>query len=108
MAIGKNIAAAMLRYKQLHDLSTVELAGELHLAVSTTQEYLNGNGNPRADTLELLAQQMSLPVVDLISSPPPEVDNVARAAYDIAALPSDRRERATQLLCELVKVFSGE
>ena len=51
MSISSNIAAKMLRYKLDHELTTAELASELHLAVSNTQEYLNGNGNPRADTL---------------------------------------------------------
>ena len=49
MGISKNLADSIRRYKLERDLSVAELAEELHLAVSTTQEYLNGNCNPRAD-----------------------------------------------------------
>ena len=68
MSISKMIAANMLQYKLAHELTTVELAEELHPAVSTTQEYLNGDGDSRTDTLEMIARQMGISVAQLISS----------------------------------------
>ena len=62
--IGKNIAAHLSRYKSDHEFSTVELAQKLHLAVSTTQEYLNGEGNPRISTLEMVASHMNISVIE--------------------------------------------
>lgn len=111
MEIGKNLAANILRYKLDHKLSTIELAAELHLAVSTTQEYLNGGGNPRADTLELLARQMGISVTELISSPISGLEqatSVFRAAKECAALPPDKREKGIQLFLEMVDLWSQD
>ena len=111
MGIDKNIAANILQYKQDHKLSTVELAAELHLSVSTTQEYLNGDGNPRANTLEMLAQQMGISVVELISGPSPGVERaqgMLRAANELAALPPARRERGIRLFAEMIELWSDE
>lgn len=119
MELGRVLAANIRQYKLDHALTTVELAAELHLAVSTTQEYLNGNGNPRGDTLEMLAQQMGVPVARLVSPPeqtpePPErppqqpqVRHMVRAARDLAALPPDKREQGLRLLQELTELFAG-
>lgn len=111
MSIGKNLAASILQFKLDHRLSTVELASELHLAVSTTQEYLNGNGNPRADTLEMLAQRMNISIIELISSTPPgleQTQNAVHAAKELAALPPDRREKGVRLFLEMVELWSCE
>lgn len=125
MSISSNIAAKMLRYKLDHELTTVELASELHLAVSTTQEYLNGNGNPRADTLETIAQQMGVSVNQLISplaseptqrqTPAPRQPQAAslrhtraaaRLAKEFARLPPDKRGKGIQLFLEMVELWS--
>ena len=111
MGIDKNIAANILQYKHDHKLSTVELAAELHLSVSTTQEYLNGDGNPRANTLEMLAQQMGISVVELISGPSPGVEqaqDMLRAANELAALPPARREKGIRLFAEMIELWSNE
>lgn len=123
MGIGKNIAAKMLQHKLAHGLSTVELAAELHLAVSTTQEYLNGNGNPRADTLEMIAQRMGITVTQLISpsspaqqqpisprQPQPASLRRARAAVhlakELAQLSPDKREQGIRLFLEMIELWS--
>lgn len=123
MGIGKNIAARMLQYKLDHGLSTVELAEEMHLAVSTTQEYLNGNGNPRTDTLEMIAQRMGISVIQLISpsSPvqaqpplprPPQPASLrqtraaAHFAKELAQLPPDKREKGIRLFLEMIELWS--
>lgn len=111
MAIGKNIASTLLQYKRDRELTTVELATELHLAVSTTQEYLNGDGNPRADTLEMIAQRMNITVVELISSPPEgltQTRNVIRAAKAFASLPPDKQEKGIQLFLEMIQLWSED
>lgn len=125
MGIGRNIAAKMLQFKLDHELTTVELATELHLAVSTTQEYLNGNGNPRTDTLEMIAGRMGISVIQLISPPPegrPQLQatiqtqsqpafprqarSVLHAAKELAQLPPAKREKGIQLFLELVELWS--
>ena len=125
MSIGRNIAAKMLQFKLDHELTTVELAAELHLAVSTTQEYLNGNGNPRTDTLEMMARRMGLSVVQLISplsaeqaqpeavspkQPQPaslrQAQSAARLAKEFARLPPAKREKGIRLFLEMVELWS--
>lgn len=123
MGIGKNIAARMLQHKLDHGFSTVELAEEMHLAVSTTQEYLNGNGNPRADTLEMIAQRMGISVIELISPIPPDQPHpapqrhaqpislrqtraAAHFAKELAQLPPDKREKGIRLFLEMVELWS--
>ena len=111
MGISKNLADSIRRYKLERDLSVAELAEELHLGVSTTQEYLNGNCTPRADTLELLAERMGMPVATLISSPPSGMEqaaNMVQTAKALAVLPPDKREKGARLLLELAGLFAGE
>lgn len=111
MGIGENIAANILQYKRNHKFSTVELASELHLSVSTTQEYLNGDGNPRANTLEMIAQQMNISVIDLISSPSPGValaQNMIHTASELAALSPAKREKGIHLFMEMIKLLDDE
>ena len=111
MEIKKNIAANIQRYKLERDLTIAELAEELHLAVSTTVEYLGGRCNPRADTLELLADCMGLTAAELISSLPPDLDrtgSLIRAAQELAVLPPAKREKGVRLLLELAGLFAGE
>ena len=112
MELSKVLAVNIKRYKLEHGLSIVELAEELHLALSTTQEYVSGRGNPRGDTLELLAQRMGVPVARLVSLPdtgqgPPQVRRAVRTARELAGLPQDKRERGLELLQELAELFAG-
>ena len=109
MDISRNLAANILQYKLNHNLSTIELAAELHLAVSTTQEYLNGDGNPRADTLEMLARRMGVSVIALISTPSTNwvhTQGMIYAAKEFAALPPGKREKGIQLFLEMVELLS--
>lgn len=83
MELGKILAANIRQYKLARQLSVTELAEELHLAVSTTQEYLKGTGNPRADTIDMLAQRMGTTVAELIVSPPSGAAQAVGMARDI-------------------------
>lgn len=91
--------------------------------MSTTQEYLNGDGNPRTDTLETIAQQMGIPVTQLISPPFPaqpqpaprrqpqsrplrQTRIAARFAKELALLPPEKREKGVQLFLEMVELWS--
>lgn len=49
MPIKKNLAAFLQQYREERRLSIVELSAELGIAKSAIVEYLNGEGNPRAD-----------------------------------------------------------
>ena len=111
MTLNKSLAASIRRYKQARDLTVAELAEDLHLAVSPTQEYLKGNCSPRTDTLELLAERMGVTVGELLASPPPELErteSLMQAAGVLAALKPEKREKAVKLLLELAELIAGE
>lgn len=111
MSISKNIAQALQRYKSAQDLSVSELADELGVAKSILVEYLHGNGNPRADTVDLLAKKLDIPVMEIVSGPLPgqeQAETVVRAVQAISGLDPERRERAAQLFLELVSLFSDD
>ena len=71
MSISKNLAKVLMQYKQEYGLSFEELAQKLNLPKSSTVNYCNGTGNPRADTLELLAERCGMPVTTMVSGQPP-------------------------------------
>lgn len=111
MSIVKNIAHALRRYKEVNKLSMCELASELGIAVSSLQGYMDGTANPRADTIDLLAQKMHLSVMEMISGPALECERaeiIVRAARTIAELPVEKQEKGIQLFLQLVALFTGD
>lgn len=111
MGVNKILAASIRRYKEARALTVAELAKELHLAISTTQEYLKGNCNPRTDTLELLAERIGVTIGELLASPPPELErteSLVQAAGALATLEPEKQEKAVKLLLELAELIAGE
>lgn len=109
MSIKKNIAEFLHRYKEARSLTVAEMADELGVAKSIIMEYLNGDGNPRADTLELIAEKCDVPVTEIISAQPPgweRAEIVSQAARLFTGLPPEQRDRAVKLFLSLVDVFS--
>ena len=111
MSIKRNIAEFLRRYKDTHNLSVSEMADELGIAKSIITEYLNGSGNPRADTLELLAEKCEVSVTEIISARPPgweRAEITERVARLFSSLPPERREMAVKLFLSLIDVLSEE
>ena len=109
MSIKGNIAEFLHRYKDARNLTVSEMADELGIAKSVIMDYLNGAGNPRADTLELLAKKCEVPVTEIISARPPgweRAEITAQAARLCGSLPPEQRDRAVTLFLALVDVFS--
>ena len=57
MSIKQNVARTIRRVKEERHISIEILAKELDITKSAVQAYLKGDSNPRADTLELLAEK---------------------------------------------------
>ena len=109
MSIKKNIAEFLRRYKDARNLTIAEMSDELCIAKSIILEYLNGDGNPRADTLELMAEKCEVPVTEIISAQPPgweRAEIASQAARLFSSLPPEQRDRAVELFLSLVDVFS--
>lgn len=111
MSVNRNIAQNIHRYKQERHLSIAELSEELGIAKSAAVNYLNGTGNPRTDTLELLAEKCGMSAAEIISAQPPGWERAeieVRAARTLGSLPPEQRNKAVNLFLALVDVFSAE
>ena len=109
MPIHEAIAQFMRRYREDNHLSIAELSEELGIAKSATVNYLNGDGNPRADTMDLIAEKCGVSPAEMISAQPPgweRAEIVERAARVFSGLPPEQRERAVPLFLTLVEIFA--
>lgn len=111
MPISENIADFIRRYKEKNHLSIAELSEELGIAKSAAVDYLNGDGNPRADTVDMIAEKCGVSPAEIISAQPPgweRAEMVERAARIFGGLPPERRERAVPLFLALVEILAEE
>lgn len=109
MPISDNIANFIRRYKEEHHMSISEMAEEFCMAKSALEGYLNGAGNPRTDTLELLAEKCGVPATEIISAQPlgwERAEMVERAARLFSDLPPEQRDRAATLFLSLVDILA--
>ena len=67
MSIQKNIAATLRAAMAEKGRTQAEFSDELGIAHSSLQEYLKDGANPRADTIELLAEKLGMSPARLIS-----------------------------------------
>lgn len=111
MSISENLVRVLRQHKDRSGLTFKEMADELTFSKSTLVEYFKGNGNPRADDLELLSAALDVPLTEIVSDPLPgqeQAETVIRAAQAISGLKPEHRERAAQLLLELAALFAEE
>lgn len=111
MSIRGNVSLAIRTYKTANRLSLSALAELLEIPVSSLQCYLKGTSDLRADTIELLAEKMSIPVIEMVSGPVPgagQAETIVRAARELADLTEDRREHGIGLFLQLVALFAGD
>ena len=69
MAMCKNLADHLNAIRLERKLSITEFSEELGIARSSLQLLLSGAGNPRADTVEFLADPLGTSPLWLLSSP---------------------------------------
>lgn len=109
MPINDNISDFIRRYKEERHLSMSELAEEWGIPKSSLEKYMNGSGNPRADTLELLAKKCDVSVSEIISAHSlgwERAEIAEQAARLFGDLPLERRNRAVKLFLALVDELS--
>jgi len=111
MSVNQNLARILHRVKAERELSYAEFANELGIPKSSLVEYMNGTGNPRADTLELLSEKLNLPITEIISDPllgEERAEMIVRTAKAFSGLPPEQRERGFQLFQDLAALFAEE
>ena len=67
MNIDKNIAAKLKREMSKRGVNYAEFAEELGIPRTTMQGYVRGSSNPRADSMEELANRLGISVAELVS-----------------------------------------
>ena len=109
MSIKQNVARTIRRVKEERHISIEILAKELDVTKSAVQAYLKGDSNPRADTLELLAEKCGVSMIELVSDPLPgweQAETMVSAAQVLSALPPEKREACVQHLLAIAAIFA--
>lgn len=111
MGIQKNMAKVIRVLKEQRRQSLTEFSEDLEISRSTLQEYLNGTGNPRADTIDHLAAKLNVDPAVLVSGKFEET-NVPRtlALLDtfeiISTLPMDKRKIFADLFMQMLSLWT--
>lgn len=111
MSIIKNVSLAMQKHKILTQMSISDLSEELGIPTSSVQCYLKGTSDLRATTIEMLAEKMEIPLIEMVSGPAPEwerAETIVRAAKEFKDLPEGKLEHGTQLFLQLVTLFTQD
>lgn len=111
MSIIKNVSHAMQEYKAARQSSLSELSEELGIPVSSLQCYLKGTSDLRATTIEMLAEKMNVPLMEMVSGPAPEwerAETIIRAASEFSNLPAEKQGQGIRLFLELVTLFAKD
>lgn len=109
MSIKQNVARTMRRVKEERHISIEIMAQELDITKSAVQAYLKGDSNPRADTLELLAEKCGVSIIELVSDPLPgweQAETMVGAAQVLSGLPPEKREACVQHLLAIAALFA--
>ena len=108
MPIKENISDAIHRYQRTRSLTLREVARELDIPWASLEGYASGRANPRADTLEVLAEKLGVPITELVSGSPPgweQAETIVRAAVAVGSLPPEHHEECVELFLKLVALF---
>lgn len=111
MEIQRNMANVIRALKEASGKSLSEFSEELEVSRSALQEYLSGEGNPSAATIEHLAKKLGVDASFLISGVlSGDQIEILLMLLDILKLLSglspERRIRFVQLLLEMVSLWN--
>ncbi len=70
MKIQENIAATIQLLLKEKGLTLVEASDELGISRTALQSYVKADSNPRADTIELIAEKLGISPAELVSGTP--------------------------------------
>lgn len=110
MEIRVNIAKTVKRIMRERQKTLSELSEELNIPLSSMKNYANAAANPRADTIEMLAERFDLTPAELICQLPEgwmEANAALRAAGLFGDLPTERQSEGVELFLKLAALFAG-
>lgn len=113
MGIRQHISEYLNEYKRKNGLSVSALAAELGISCSTLQTYLNGTGNPRADTIEHMAKSIGVDPAALVCSSPDGatlhfITLMASYTQITSYLPPDKKALFGQLASLMLSLWEDE
>lgn len=111
MEIQRNMANVIRTLKEASGKSLSEFSEELEVSRSALQEYLSGEGNPSADTIEHLAGKLGVDTLFLISGvfSGDQIGILLKLLEMLkllSGLSPDQRIRFVQLLQEMVSLWN--
>lgn len=113
MTLQKNLANVMKAIQTSRKLSIADFSEELGISRSSLQKLLNGNGNPRMDTVEHIAKRLKTNPTTLLSCSFTEEQWKASLLLlqpldVVSKMPSEKRYMAAFLLHELILLLEPE
>ena len=113
MGIQENMSAFINAMKRQKAVSTTELSAELEISRSTLQEYLNGTGNPRAETIDHLAEKLGVDPVVMVSGRfnPSQLHIASLLLSTLEAytqLPKEKQTQFAELFLQMLSLWDGE
>ena len=111
MGIQKKIAEVMQMIKDERNLSLTEFAKELQISRSSLQEYLKGNANPRADTIDQIADRLSIDPVVFVSgifttNQIKIIHLLLNTVNELSSLAPEQRQQFAELFSKMISLWS--
>lgn len=113
MGIQKNMALVIRTYKERKKLSTADLSDQLEVSRSTLQEYLNETGNPRADTIDHIAEKLGMDSAVLVTGVFDQsqlriIMLFLDTINEVSKLSKKQKHRFSQLFLEMISLWNSE
>lgn len=111
MDIRSAVAEKLRQHIREHGKSLAEFSADFDIPLTSLKDYVKGDVNLRADTIEMLSAKLGMTPADFISESPAawrRAEAVFSATYEFAHWPQERQERAISLFLELAALFAED
>ena len=111
--LSRNLSLIYTLRRETEKINLTEFANELGIGHTTLQNILRQKCNLTLDTVDLIAQRLDFPVLQLLADQYPETD-LTRGVLLLeltgvcGSLPPERRRRIALLLCRLMEELADE
>ena len=113
MTLQKNLSNVMNAIRTSRHQSISEFSEELGISRSSMQELLKGNGNPRMDTIELIADRLHVNPLALLSGSYSEehleyIMLLLQTIDIVSKLPDEKKLKFASLFQELILLMESK
>ncbi len=110
MALQKNLAGSLASIRAEQKKSLSEFAEELSISRSSLQDILKGKGNPTLSTVELMAEQLEMDPLLLLSCPESEMRAAVYLSYLLdwfQQLSSEKQQEFAAAASTILAILTG-